>query len=122
MNTHHPDYERLRKRVGNVIWAYFAMVGPRDLDDSDVDKVTELALLAVDRALDEYRIPVITSDLRCSECGAQLDIELMHSYDYQIDRSGVQPGTVHGPAMYWNEGAIACPGCGTRLDYSEQSD
>lgn len=66
--------------------------------------------------------PFITQDLRCSACGEQLDIELMHSYDYQIERGGVQPGTVHGPAVYWNEGTVACPGCGVRLDYSEQSD
>lgn len=66
--------------------------------------------------------PEITERGRCSACGAEIDIELIKHYDYQTDRGGVQPGTPDGPAVYWSEGTIACPGCGARLPYSEQSD
>lgn len=58
----------------------------------------------------------------CSVCRAEIDPELVKHYDYQIDRGGVQPGTENGPAVYWNEGTITCPGCGARLPYSESSD
>src|SRR4030095_11629765 len=72
--------------------------------------------------MDDEHFPYITEDWRCSKCGAEIDVELIKHYDLQIDRSGVQPGTVHGPAVYWFEGTIACPGCGVRLDYSDSSD
>lgn len=66
--------------------------------------------------------PMITDEWRCSACGAEIDVELIDQYDLQIDRAGVQPGTVHGPAVHWWEGTIACPNCLTRLDYADRSD
>lgn len=65
--------------------------------------------------------PHITEDWLCSECGAEIDIELIKTYDLQIERSGVSPGYDFAPAVYWFEGNIACPGCGVRLDYDDRS-
>lgn len=84
------------------------------------DSLSDEALLNFEKAVDDF--PFITDDFHCSACGAEIDIELIDHYDHQVERSGVQPGTVHGPTVYWNEGTIACPGCGVRLDYSERSD
>lgn len=109
---------------------------PVPIDDlaSVVARYTFLIERGEDAALDRVNVwlnkvkpiddtePHITDAGRCSACGAEIDIELIAHYDYQIDRGGVQPGTVHGPAVYWNEGTIACPGCGARLPYAESSD
>lgn len=68
-----------------------------------------------------WRVTMITEAWRCSECGAEIDVEAINSYDLQVERSGVQPSSPDGPAVHWFEGTIACPGCGVRLPYGDSN-
>ena len=41
---------------------------------------------------------------------------------FTATRSGVQPGTPHGPTVYWVEGELACCQCGARFGAGDSSD
>lgn len=79
-------------------------------------------LHGVEEVEDDYG-PMITSEGICSNCGHKLELDLrLSELDFQAEESGVQPGTVHGPTVYWAAGTIGCPSCGVRLPFETSSD
>jgi len=65
--------------------------------------------------------PYITEDGECSNCGATIDLDDLAALDFQVEESGVQPGTVDGPAVHWAVGTICCSHCQDRLDFETSS-
>lgn len=64
----------------------------------------------------------ITDEGKCSNCGWPIvPYEDLPDLDFQVEKSGVQPGTVDGPAVHWAYGTIACPICKERLPYETSS-
>lgn len=61
----------------------------------------------------------ITQDGKCSNCGEQLDFDDLSAFE--AEESGVEPGTIYGPAVHWATGTIACPNCKERLPYETSS-
>ena len=57
----------------------------------------------------------ITDMGTCSNCGYELDFDNLSSFE--VEESGVQPGTVHGPAVHWARGVWICPHCSARLPF-----
>lgn len=66
--------------------------------------------------------PLITNEGTCSNCGYKLELDDLHMLDFDVEESGVQPGTVHGPAVHWARGTIGCPQCKVRLPFETSSD
>lgn len=60
----------------------------------------------------------ITEGGRCMSCGHALDLD---EPDFVVEESGVQPGTLDGPAVHWATGYIVCPNCGVQLPYETSS-
>lgn len=63
----------------------------------------------------------ITDDGKCSNCGYQLDFDGLTALNFEVEESGTQPGTVHGPAVHWAVGTIQCPNCEVRLPFETSS-
>lgn len=63
----------------------------------------------------------ITDDGKCSSCGWQFDFDNLKALNFEVEESGVQPGTVDGPAVHWATGAITCPNCGDLLPFVTSS-
>lgn len=61
----------------------------------------------------------ITEDGRCSGCGELLDFDDMSAFE--LEESGVQPGTEDGPAVHWAYGVWVCPNCQARLPFETSS-
>jgi hypothetical protein len=61
--------------------------------------------------------PSITEEGTCSNCLYKIPLDDLSMLDFQVEESGVTPGTVHGPTQYWATGTIVCPSCSVRLPY-----
>jgi hypothetical protein len=66
--------------------------------------------------------PHITEQGTCSNCGYQLEFDDLRALNFVAEESGVNAGTVHGPAVHWASGTIKCDGCDARLPYEVSSD
>lgn len=63
----------------------------------------------------------ITEDGKCSGCGHQFDSDTPSTLKFNVEESGVQPGTVDGPDVHWAWGTITCPNCQSELPYETSS-
>lgn len=64
----------------------------------------------------------VTDEGKCSECGWPIEgFEDLEKLDFQVEESGVAPGTADGYAVHWANGSIACPVCKERLYYEVSS-
>lgn len=70
---------------------------------------------------DDYG-PIVTNEGTCSNCLYKIPLDDLKMLDFDVEESGVQPGTVHGPTVYWAAGTIGCPSCGVRLPFETSSD
>jgi hypothetical protein len=65
--------------------------------------------------------PSITEEGTCSNCLYKIPLDDLSMLDFHVEESGVQPGTVHGPAVHWAIGYIVCPNCAVQLPYETSS-
>lgn len=61
----------------------------------------------------------ITKEGKCSGCGYALDFDDLSNFE--VEESGVQPGTQYGPAVHWAYGVLICPNCQDRLPFETSS-
>jgi len=64
----------------------------------------------------DYDVPPISEDGRCTTCGYQFDFEEEISL-FVVEESGVSPGLHFGPDVHWATGYLVCPGCKAQLPY-----
>lgn len=60
----------------------------------------------------------ITERGQCSNCQETLDFDDLSVLKFEVDTSGVQPGTPDGPAVHCAIGTIECPNCHDRLPFT----
>lgn len=66
--------------------------------------------------------PTITNEGTCSNCLYKIPLDDLKMLDFDVEESGVQPGSVQCPIVYWAAGTILCPSCGVRLPFETSSD